>query len=264
MHREGRAEDDGYQSALLPGVHASAMPAVWPTRSRSPPDGCWVAAEPPGAYAEARALAEARSGAGHVDLLPDLLLLPARLLRRRGPLRGRSDGAGSRPRGGRPRGRGAAISTTSRWVRAPRTIPRAGPPRWRPTGIGPSRAAVRPARSPAIPDGPPSGALNGCSSASRSPASGAWDAMTCSSRSGASACMSCARAPCACRAWVGCPRATSPRWPPSACSRSAIRCCSSAARPRSREAIAVPWKRSISRWPTGALRRGRRSDFARR
>jgi hypothetical protein len=58
VHREGRAEDDGYHSALLPGVRASADAirlageiAFASARLLG------LAAEPPGAYAEARALA---------------------------------------------------------------------------------------------------------------------------------------------------------------------------------------------------------------
>jgi hypothetical protein len=59
VHREGRAEDDGYQSPLLPGLRASA------DASRLAGEIAFaagrllgLATEPPGAYAEARALAE--------------------------------------------------------------------------------------------------------------------------------------------------------------------------------------------------------------
>ncbi len=58
MHREGRAQDDGYRSALLPGLRASAD-ATRLAEEIAFAGGrlLALAAEPPGTYAEARALA---------------------------------------------------------------------------------------------------------------------------------------------------------------------------------------------------------------
>ena len=58
VHREGRAPDDGYRSALLPGVHASAD-AIRLAQEIAFAAGrlLALAAEPPGLYGEARALA---------------------------------------------------------------------------------------------------------------------------------------------------------------------------------------------------------------
>jgi hypothetical protein len=59
VHREGRAEDDGYQSALLPGVRASSDAGRLAGEIAFAAGRLLgLAAEPPGAYAEARALAE--------------------------------------------------------------------------------------------------------------------------------------------------------------------------------------------------------------
>ena len=78
-----------------------------------------LAAEPPGLYGEARALAAERPRAGDVDLLPDRLPLPAR---GRGPVRGHSPGARALPSRLRPSWSGESarrpISTGSRSARA--------------------------------------------------------------------------------------------------------------------------------------------------
>jgi hypothetical protein len=59
IHREGRAEDDGYHSALLPGVRASADAGRLAGEIAFAAGRLLgLAAEPPGAYAQARALAE--------------------------------------------------------------------------------------------------------------------------------------------------------------------------------------------------------------
>jgi Alpha-glutamyl/putrescinyl thymine pyrophosphorylase clade 3 len=59
VSREGRAEDDGYHSALLPGVRASADAGRLAGEIAFAAGRLLgLAAEPPGAYAEARALAE--------------------------------------------------------------------------------------------------------------------------------------------------------------------------------------------------------------
>jgi len=59
VRREGRAEDDGYQSALLPGVRSSADAGRLAGEIAFAAGRLLgLAAEPPGAYAEARALAE--------------------------------------------------------------------------------------------------------------------------------------------------------------------------------------------------------------
>jgi hypothetical protein len=59
IHREGRAEDDGYHSALLPGVRASADAGRLAGEIAFAAGRLLgLAADPPGAYGEARALAE--------------------------------------------------------------------------------------------------------------------------------------------------------------------------------------------------------------
>jgi hypothetical protein len=59
VHREGRAEDDGYRAALLPGVHASAD-AIRLAEEIAFSSGRLLAlgTAPPGLYGETRALAE--------------------------------------------------------------------------------------------------------------------------------------------------------------------------------------------------------------
>ena len=219
---------------------------AWPRRSRSRAGACSRSRlEPPGLYGEVRALAGDGPRAGHLDVLPDRLPVSAR---GRGPVRRHPPSRSRRAPASCP------TSTASRSGRAAPTTRARARRRCSPTASGSQRggsATVARSRERrghagrgvqrAIPRGAPRGASSACSSGSRCPGF---------ARAGRYELLVAARAPRAVRAdprlaaprrapraVIGGPR---PRWPPSACSGSATRCCWSAARRRSRRPSAVP------------------------
>ena len=284
-----RAEDDGFLSELVPGLRASADAGRLAEEiAFSAGRLLALALDPPGLYGEAacaRGAATSSVPAGAASWSPTSArsTSPRTRTRSRG-----SAGAGCGPahgalmgRGGRPprlpelqdiplgprtshdpaRGNETLIAYLQ-WVARGGTAARATPAR-QARGAPPRRR-----RSWAIPAGPPNAASSACSSGSRSPASDARDATTCSSRSDDSGCTSCAPTRCTWRARAGSRPTTRPRPPPSACSGSATRSCSSVARPALAEAGrgaargARPGSRQLgrpaardARMPGGGLRR---------
>ena len=193
MQREGRAQDDGYRSTLVPGVRASADASRLArgdrVRERAPAG--------PGSRAtrslrRGACACRERSRAGHVDVLLIAYLSAAG---GRGSLRGHPHGAGCGARA-----RCAEASRSRRDPLGPRTshdararrgdaarLPSAGSQRaGRPGGGVRRRSCVE-----------PRAALRAAVRAPRAArASGAWGAMTCSSCWDASGCMSCAPTRC--------------------------------------------------------------------
>ena len=212
-----RAADDGYEHELLPGLRSSV------DVGRLADEMAFAAArleelstDPPGLYADV-------AGASDVEEATWLAFLIAYL----SPAGGRRSVGGDRA-GPHDAGRRASCrcSRTSRWGRAPRTIPRAAHRRCWPIARGPSAPARRRRPSSAIPGGPTSGASTAPSSACRCRASGAPRASSCWSTLGRLGVFEV-------RPWslqLSGDALDPTSSPPSACSASAIRCCCSAAR----------------------------------
>ena len=104
MRREGRSEDDGYRSALLPGLRASADAARLAEEIAFAAGRLTALREsPPGLYGQARALSESDPEQANWICFLTSYLCPAG---GRGPVRGRPPGPGRRA-AARSRGRAA-------------------------------------------------------------------------------------------------------------------------------------------------------------
>ena len=263
MRREGARRGRRLSLAAGPRLRASADAAPGRGDRLLERAAAALAADAPARPLRARSRALAGGGprAGHVDVLPDRLPLARSRasdpfagirtalgaapppLERRAELGALLDEVPLGPRSSHDPARGARDAAAYRAVGA--------------SARGDGLAGAAFTRRPGA--GARSGASSGCSSASRCPGFGRDGALRPARHARAPRALRAARRLAAPRRARGrSRRGPTPRWPPSACSGSAIRCCSSAAPARSPRRRGAASRRSTSRSPTG--RRARAGD----